>query len=75
MHLDNGGVQAQGLDAHIHQALALQLFEHHVEHAGLGPTAHAHVHGVPGSVVAGQCTPLAAVGRYVQDGIDHLQVL
>lgn len=58
MHLDNGRVQADSLDAHVHQAPALQLLKQRIEYAGFGPAAHAHVYGVPGAVVAGQRAPL-----------------
>ena len=75
MHLDESGVRADGFDANPHQALALQVLEVPVEHAGLGPAAHARVDGVPGAVVRGQRAPLAAVGRDEADGIDHVEVV
>jgi hypothetical protein len=50
VHLDDGRVQGDSLDAHVHQALALQLLKQRIEYAGFGPAAHAHVYGVPGAV-------------------------
>ena len=69
------GIQARRLDAHAHQMSTLQLLEQPIEHAGLGSAAYARVDGVPGVVAAGQCAPLAAVGRHVKDGVDHIKVV
>ena len=58
MHLHDRRVQAHGFDANLYQALPLQALEHRIEHAGLGPAAHARVDAVPRPVVAGQRPPL-----------------
>ena len=75
MRAHDCGVQADGLDAHMHQALALELLEDAVEHARPAPAHHAGVDGVPVAVTLRQRTPFAAVGRHVQDGVEHLQVV
>src|SRR5574337_151688 len=74
MHLDAGGVQRHRFDPDAHQLLALQRLEHLVEHAGLGPAAHARIDRVPVAESLGQPTPLAAVLRNKQHRVDHLQV-
>ena len=75
MHLHDGRIQTHRLDAYLHQALLLQVREHRVEHTGLGPAVHARVDAVPWAVVTGQGPPFAAVGRHVQDGVDHLEIV
>ena len=68
-------MQAEGLDATLHQPLALQLLEEAVEHARLGPAAHARVQGVQGAVVP-RCRPMfTAVGGHLEDGVDHLEIV
>lgn len=47
MHLDAGAVQRDGLDLDLHDLSALQLLERTIEHARLGPAAHARVDRVP----------------------------
>lgn len=63
------------MDGHVLQAQALQLLGQHIEHAGRGPAAHAHVHAVPVAIATGQRAPLAAIGCHVQDGVDYFEVL
>ena len=75
MGLDGGGVQADGFDAHPHRTLTLELLEDAVQHAGAAPAHHARVDGVPVAVPLGQAAPFAAVGRYMQDGVEYLQVV
>ena len=74
MHLDARGVQRHRLDLHAHQLLALQLLEHLVQHASLGPATHARIDRVPITEPLGQPAPLAAVLGNIQHGVDHLQV-
>jgi hypothetical protein len=73
MNLDDGGVQRHGLDADAHHLRLLQLLEHPIEHAQLGPAVHARVDGVPVAEALGQAAPLAAVLGNVQDGIEHVE--
>lgn len=75
MRPHEGGVQADGFDAQLHEALALELLEHAVEHARLAPAHPARVEGVPVAIAVGQRTPLAAVGLHMQDGVEHSQVV
>ena len=74
MDLDAGRVQRDRLDADAYYLHSLQLFEHTVEHAGLGPAIHARVDGVPVTEALGQSAPLAALLGDVQDGVDYLQI-
>ena len=74
MHFDDGGVQRDGFDADAHHLRLLQLLEHPVEHAQLGPAVHARVDGVPVAEALGQAAPLAAVLGHVEDRIDDLQI-
>jgi hypothetical protein len=55
--------------------MALQVFEHPIQHTGSAPALHAHVHRMPGTVVLGKCPLFAAIGRYIEDGVEHLQVV
>jgi hypothetical protein len=74
MHLDDRAVQRDGFDLDAHDLGPLQLLEHPIEHAALGPAVHARVDGVPVAEPLGQAAPLAAVLGHVQDGVQHLQV-
>ena len=74
MHLDARAVQRHGFDLDAHDLGLLQLLEHAIEHAGLGPTVHACVDRVPVAEPLGQATPLAAVLGHVEDGVQDLQV-
>src|SRR5512139_1908656 len=74
MDFDDGTVQAHRLELDAYDLSMLQLLEHPIEHAALGPAIHAGVDGVPVAEAFGQAAPLAAVLGYVQDGIDHAQI-
>jgi hypothetical protein len=74
MHLDAGGVQRHGFELDLHDLRALQLLEDPLEHAQLGPAAHARVDGVPVAESLGQAAPFAAVLGHVTDGVEHLQI-
>jgi len=74
MNLDDGRVQRDGFDADAHHLRPLQLLEHPIEHAQLGPAVHARVDRVPVAEALGQAAPLAAVLGHVEDGIEHVQV-
>ncbi len=74
MHLHDGAVQRHGLDLDAHDLGPLQLLEHPVEHAALGPTVHARIDGVPVAETLGKAAPLAAVLGNVQDGVQHAQI-
>ena len=70
MHLDDGGVQAQGLHAPVAQALLLQVAEHLTQQAVVCPALQAHVHRVPGAKAGRQAAPLAAIAGHVDQGIE-----
>jgi len=74
MNLDARGVQRDGFDLDAHDLRALQLLEHAIEHAGLGPAVHARVDRVPIAKPLGQPAPLAAMLGHIEDRVDHLQV-
>ena len=74
MHFDDGAVQANRLDLDAHDLNMLQLREHAIEHAILGPAIHARVDGVPIAESLGQPAPLATVLGHVQDRIDYAQI-
>jgi hypothetical protein len=57
-----------------HDLGLLQLLEHPVEHAALGPAVHARVDGVPVAKALGQAAPLATEFGNVQDGVQHTQI-
>ena len=74
MHFDDGAVQANRLDLDAHDLSMLQLREHAIEHAVLGPAIHACVDGVPIAESLGQSAPFAAVLGHVQNRIDYAQI-
>lgn len=74
MYLDARAVERHRLDPDSHDLLALEFFEHLVEHAGLRPSTHAGVDRVPVAESLGQTAPLASVLCHVQHGIDYLQI-
>src|SRR3954462_3111430 len=55
-----------------HDLLLLQLCEHAIENAALGPPIHPRVNGVPISETLGQSAPFAAMLGDVKDGIENL---
>lgn len=71
MHLHTGTVQADGLDFDLDDLRAMQLLKCLVEHARLGPAAHARVDRVPVAEALGQPTPLAAVLGHIEDHVEH----
>ena len=74
MDLDDGAIHRHGLELDTHNLLALQVFEHLVQHTVLRPAVHAGVNGVPIAKSWRQSSPFAAVFGDIQDGIEHLPV-
>jgi hypothetical protein len=74
MHLHDGAVERDRFDLDAHDLSMLQLLEHAIHHAQLGPPVHPGVDRVPIAEALGQATPLAAVLCNVQDRIQDLQV-
>lgn len=74
MNLDAGGVQRYRFDLDAHDLRPLQLLEHAIKDAGLGPAVHARVDRVPIAEALGQSAPFATVLGHIEDGVDHLQV-
>jgi hypothetical protein len=74
MHLHDGAVQRHGLDLDAHDLGALQLLEHPVEHAVLGPAVHTGVDRVPVAEPLGQAPPLAAMLGHVEDRVENLEI-
>jgi hypothetical protein len=74
MHLHDSAVQRHGLDLDAHDLRLLQLLEHSIEHATLGPAIHARVDGVPVAKALGQAAPLAAMLGNIQDRVQHAQI-
>ena len=70
MNLDAGGVQRDRLNLDTHDLRPLQLFEHAIQDAGLGPTVHARVDRVPIAEALGQSAPFATVLGHIEDGVD-----
>jgi len=74
MDLDGGRIQRHRLDTDAHDLFALQLLEHRVQHATLGPAIHASVNGMPVTEVLGQPAPLATLLGHVEDGVQQREV-
>jgi len=74
MYFDDRAVEADRLDPDAHELLMLQFLKQPIQHAGLGPTVHASIDGVPVAKALGQRAPLAAVLRDVQDRVDDLKI-
>lgn len=74
MHLDAGGIERNGFNLDPHDLRLLQLGKHPVQDAGLGPTVHSRVNGVPVAKSLGKASPFAAVLGHVKNGVEHLQV-
>ena len=74
MHLDAGAVQRHCFDLDLHHLCLLQLCEGSIEHARLGPAAHAGVDRVPVAEALRQATPFSTVFSDVQDRVEHLQI-
>lgn len=72
MHLDIGAVERNGFNPDTCDLTALQFGKDAVEHARLGPAAHACVDGVPVAQVRRQAAPLAAVLDRVEHGVERL---
>lgn len=74
MHLDARAVERNSLDLDAYHLRTLQLLEHTVENACLGPAVHACVDRVPIAEPLGQSTPLAAMLRDVEHCIQNCQI-
>ena len=74
MNLHNGAVQGHRLDPDAYELSMLQLLEQPVEHAAPGPAIHACIDCMPIAKALWETAPLAAMFRYIQDGIENLQV-
>jgi hypothetical protein len=74
MHFDRSRVQRHCFKLDADDLLDLQLLEHTIENAGLGPAAHPHIDGVPTAKTLRKTTPFAALLRHIQHGVEHLQV-
>ncbi len=71
----SNNVQADRLDAHRHQPLTRQRFEHRVEYPSFGSATQARISSVLGAVMAWQSPPSATVGGHGQDGVEHIKVV
>jgi hypothetical protein len=74
MNLDRGRVQGYSFELNADDLLDLQLLEHTVENASLGPTAHPHVNSVPAAKTLRKSSLLAALLSHIQHCIEHLKV-
>jgi hypothetical protein len=74
MDLDRGRVQRDRFELDADYLLDLQLLEHTVKNAGLGPATHAHIDGVPATKTLWKTTPFTALLGHIQHGVEHLQV-
>ena len=74
MDFDNRTVQGHGLDLNAHDLRPLELLEHSIKDAVLGPTIHPGVNGVPTAEPLGQTTPFAALLGNIQDRVQNLQI-
>ena len=74
MDLDDGAVHRHRFELDTRDLLALQVFEHLIQHPVLGPAVHPGVDGVPIAKSCRQSSPFAAMLGDIQDGIEHLSV-
>jgi hypothetical protein len=74
MDLHHSAVQAHRFDLDTYNLSMLQLFEHAIEHAILGPAVHTRIDGVPIAEPLGQPAPFAAMLGHVQDPVEHTQI-
>ena len=74
MHFDHGAVQRHRFDLDAHNLSMMQLFEHPIQNATLGPAIHAGIDGVPIAEPLRQTAPFAAVLGDVQDRIEYAQI-
>jgi len=74
MHFDDGRVQRDSFNPDADDLLALQLLEHAIQHAALGPSIHTCVNGVPITETLRQPAPLATVLGHVQNRVQHREI-
>ena len=74
MHLYRGTVQGHRFDLDTDDLILLQLREHPIQHAALGPAIHAGVDGVPVAEPLGQAAPFATLLGDIQDRLQHPQI-
>jgi hypothetical protein len=74
VHLHDGSIERDYLDAHAQDLRLLQRLEHSIEHAAPGPAVHARIDRVPLVKTRGQAAPLAAVLSDVQERVEDLKV-
>jgi hypothetical protein len=74
MNLDACPVQRHSFDLDAHDLLALKLLEHLVQHASVGPPAHARIGRMPVAKSLRQSAPLATMLGDIQHRVHHLQI-
>ena len=74
MDFDDGAVHPHGFKLDTHDLLALQVFEHTVQHAVFGPAVHARVNGMPVAESLRQSSPITAMFGDIQNGVEYLPV-
>src|SRR5438876_380832 len=75
MNLNDRTVQTHRLNLDADELLALQLREEPIQNARLGPAVHTRINRMPVAKALRQRAPLAAVLRYKEDGVYHVEVL
>jgi hypothetical protein len=74
MDFDRGRVQRYRFELDADDLLDLQLLEHTVKNAGLGPAAHPHINCVPAAKTLRKTTPFTALLSHIQHCIENLKV-
>ena len=74
MHLYRSGVEGECLNLDAYDLFQLQLLEHAVQHAILGPPIHASVDRMPPAKAFRKPAPLASLLSHVQNSVEYLQV-
>lgn len=75
MNFNNGTVERNGFYFDTKQLFFLKALKYAVRNTVFAPTVHACVDAMPTAEVLRQTTPLTTMFRYIEDCIQHLEVV
>jgi len=72
MDFDSGTIERNMIDLNVNDVVFLQPCEDMIQDTPLGPTVSARINRVPITKFSRQASPLAAMFRNIQNGVEYL---
>ena len=72
MDFDSGTIERNMIDLNVNGVVFLQSGEDLLQDTPFGPTVSARINRVPITKSSGQTSPLAAMFRNIQNGVEYL---